>query len=80
MDANSEPDYIVVRAHPDLPAGFLPEKIEGLWLDMSGLPKDDEPIPVRGRYRIGSEAVAIPTGRFEQRDDGAVAEIYEVRP
>lgn len=74
----SEPDHVVLRAHPDLPVGFLPESAEGLWIDKSTLAPG--PLPVRGTYRIGSEAVAVPIGEFEYRDDGAVAEIYEVRP
>lgn len=68
----AEADYVVLRAHPDLPAGFLPERMEGLWLDKSLVP-----------FSIGhsgSVAVAVPIGEFEYRDDGAVAEIYEVRP
>ncbi|PZG16486.1 hypothetical protein C1I95_17595 [Micromonospora craterilacus] len=66
--AADEPDYVVVRPHPDLPAGFLPPDLDGRWFDRSAL-------------RLGSgTAVAVPSGRFEVRDDGAVAEVYEVRP
>jgi len=32
-----------------------------------------------GQFTSG-DGVAVPTGRFEVRDDGAVAEVYEVRP
>lgn len=69
----NEPDYIVVRPASDLPAGFLPDYWDGRWIDLEDLHRRRPAIDV-------GEAVAIPTGRFEVRDDGAVAEIYEVRP
>jgi hypothetical protein len=71
----TEPNYIVVRPAPDLPAGFLPEALNGIWFDLSQLPSD----PGLTGVRMGA-AVAVPSGRFEQREDGAVAEVYEVRP
>lgn len=65
------PDYVVIRAHPDLPPGFLPPQLDGRWYDRRDLPV---------RFGLGA-AVAVPAGRFEVRDhDGAVAEVYEVRP
>ena len=69
----SEPDYIVVRAAPDLPPGFLPRGLDGKWFDRATLPEQ------YGPYQWG-DAVAAATGRFETRDDGAVAEVFEVRP
>lgn len=71
----SEPNYVVVRPATDLPLGFLPESLDGTWFDVSQLP----PGPGLTGIRMGS-AVAVPTGRFEAREDGAVAEVYEVRP
>lgn len=68
----SPPDYVVLRPAPDLPAGFLPEYWDGLWIDYSVLLPNLH-VQIDG-------AVAVPSGRFEQRDDGAVAEVYEVRP
>lgn len=69
-------DYIVIRPAPDLPEGFLPASLDGIWYDRNT-------IPIRlGAYSgpgIG-EGVAVPAGRFEVRDDGAVAEVWEVRP
>ena len=71
-----KPDFIVVRAAPDLPAGVLPPGVDGRWYDRATMPvrrelfEDDPP----------SEVVAVATGRFEVRDDGAVAEVFEVRP
>lgn len=68
----SEPDYIVIRPAPDLPPGFLPAHLDGRWYDR-------EDIPWRAGYGP-NDAVAVPSGRFEVRDDGAVAEVYEIRP
>lgn len=69
----SAEDYIVVRPAPDLPPSFLPPGLDGKWVDRTMLPEDASP------YRWG-DAVAVATGRFEARDDGAVAEVFEVRP
>jgi hypothetical protein len=66
-------DLVVIRAAADLPAGFLPSQMEGRWYDVTGWR------PCRGPIGIGS-AVAVPLGRFEVSEDGAVAEVYEVRP
>ena len=69
-----EPDYVVIRASPDLPPGFLPERLDGMWFDRSTLPSRPEDVDLPG-------GVAVPSGRFEVRDyDGAVAEVWEVRP
>ena len=64
-------NYIVVRPATDLPPGFLPPEMDGRWFDVEQLP------PAWGDLGM---AVAVPSGRFEVRDDGAVAEVYEVRP
>ncbi|MGW4422554.1 hypothetical protein [Streptosporangium sp. NPDC004631] len=74
----SKPDYIVIRPSADLPDGFLPDRLNGRWFDraeMSIGPDDDGEMVAR----LGG-AVAVPAGRFESREDGAVAEVYEVRP
>lgn len=79
----SHPDYVVIRPAADLPPGFLPPELDGKWFDAATMPKRfGDP---RGNYVTESgvtvgEAVAIPSGRFEVRDDGAVAEVWEVRP
>jgi hypothetical protein len=70
----SEPDYIVVRPAADLPPGFLPSALDGKWFDREMV-----------KYAVSftaypGSAVAVPSGRFEVRDDGAVAEVWEVRP
>jgi hypothetical protein len=65
-----ETDYIVLRAGPGLPEGFLPPDVEGRWLDRTQVPM--------GRPEKPLLAVAVPTGRFEIREyDGAVAEVWE---
>ena len=76
----TEPDYIVVRAAPGLPEGFVPAHLEGRWYDRSQIPL--------GAVNVGAfeaaggtvgTAIAEPSGRFEVRDDGAVAEVWEIR-
>jgi hypothetical protein len=73
------PDYVVIRPAADLPAGFLPADLDGKWFDRSTLPT----WIVRDRTGLAKDAgpggVAVPAGRFEVRDDGAVAEVFEVQ-
>ena len=68
----NEPDYVVIRPAADLPEGFLPPSWDGKWFDRATLPETYAPITTGG--------VAVPSGRFEVREDGAVAEVWEVRP
>lgn len=71
------PRCIVVRAHPDLPAGFLPPEQEGRWYGEELLPLLDD----GDQFAWGGGAVAVRTDRFERRkDDGMTARVYEVRP
>jgi hypothetical protein len=70
--AGSESDYVVIRPAADLPEGFLPTSFDGLWIDRAQVPRV-------ATGELGT-AVAVATGRFEVRDDGAVAEVFEVRP
>lgn len=71
-----EPDYVVIRAAADLPPGAVPEGFEGRWLDRTQV----EPAPLVEPANVG-KATAVPTGRFEVREyDGAVAEVWEIRP
>lgn len=72
----TEPDYIVIRPAADLPSGFLPDRLDGMWFDRTCIPKLPTPHTGWGR----GEGVAVASGRFEVRDDGAVAEVWEVRP
>lgn len=74
------PDYVVLRHGPDVPDEYRSERREGQWLDRRDVPVR-APGP-RGPNATGiteSRAVAEPTGRFETRDDGAVAEVFEIR-
>lgn len=71
-------DYIVIRIHPDL-VGFVPEHLDGMWLDKTKEIFDPaiDPVPPDDGSIL---AVAVATGRFEVRSDGAVAEVYEFQP
>jgi hypothetical protein len=67
-----EPDYIVLRPGPGMTGG----QWDGTWIDRS---------QVTGTLRLthgaplaSATARARPTGRFEAREDGAVAEVWEV--
>jgi hypothetical protein len=76
----SEPDYIVIRPAADLPPGFLPDRENGRWYDRASMPQADTGTSLDALIKYGG-GVAVATGRFEVRDyDGAVAEVYEVRP
>jgi hypothetical protein len=69
------PNYIVIRPASDLPPGFLPPHLDGRWFDGNDIPHGFT------AQHNGTEAVVVPTGRFEVREsDGAVAEVYEMRP
>jgi hypothetical protein len=72
------PDCAVIRQSPDLPAGFLPPELDGLWLDIAELPT--HPLLSLSTGERFPGAVAIPTGRVEVRDDGAIAEVWELQP
>ncbi len=70
----ADPDYIVLRAYPDAPPGWMPRGLEGRWYDRAQFTEGLFP-------DSGYQAVAVAAGRFEVRDyDGAVAEVFEVRP
>jgi hypothetical protein len=71
----SEPDLVVIRPAPSLPPGFLPRGWDGLWLDRSQIPSE-----LLVRPGASGVATAVATGRFEVREDGAVAEVFEVQP
>ena len=50
--------------------------LEGFWYDRRDLFQR----AVGRGVACGAGAIAVPVGRFEFRDDGAVAEVFEVRP
>lgn len=78
----AEPDYVVVRRGPDIPDEWvLPDGLEGRWFDRATMPVRSP--SADGARRTGvsiGTAQAVPTGRFEYRDDGAVAEVWEIQP
>lgn len=74
-----EPGYLVVRAHPELPDGFLPPDWEGRWIERRDVPFG--PSADRPLAPGGGRGVAVAIDRYEMREsDGAVAQVYEVRP
>lgn len=75
LELVSEPDWIVFRPVADLPSGTIPADIDGWWVDRRGWPASGTLV-----HQSGFTAHFAPTGRFEMREDGAVAEVYEVRP
>lgn len=84
------PDYVVIRPALNLPEGFLSKYWDGRWLDRSDVPDAAERERIRRSLGVDVEpgksapptvdVVAVPTGRIEMREDGAVAEVWEVRP
>lgn len=66
VDWFHNPRYIVYRAAP----GFTYHR-EGAWEERSGISACTIPGGLAG-------ATARPTGRYETRDDGCWAEVYEV--
>lgn len=69
--------FAVIRPAPDLPAGFLPPDLNGRWIE---IPEWAADIPDDWPLAPGAAAVAVRTDRFERRDDGATARVFEVRP
>lgn len=70
------PDWIVIRPAASLRPGLL-EGLDGFWLDRRQLEDEDE----INRVIEGDAGIVVSvraSGRFETRDDGAVAEIFEV--
>jgi len=68
---NGEPDYVVIRLAPGMDPHQCPPGMDGRWYDLATV-------------RLGAEsavpaATATPTGRFEFREDGAVAEVWELK-
>ena len=62
----------VIRAGEGLPPDYLPPDLDGKWLEVP-----PGPLP-EFLHRTGT-AQAYATGRYEEREDGALAEVYEVR-
>jgi hypothetical protein len=74
----------VVRSSPLLPPEWMPADWEGRWFPMDRFGFDpSDPAPDEGKVTgpDGSVvAILVRTGRFERRDDGASALVYEFWP
>lgn len=66
----AECDFIVIRPTDTWPAGFFPPELDGMWIDLATHPT----------YRELGTNLATAAGRFEVRADGAVAEVWEIKP
>jgi len=69
--------YVVVRPSAGLPVDYLPDHLDGKWYDMEDIPMD---YGLRPAQPGQATVLARPTGRFEYREDGQAAEVYEVSP
>ena len=68
--------YIVLRAAPGMPPGWMPDRLDGMWYERSRLVGSYGSL-----HDIASgSAKGRATGRYECRDDGYLAEVYEVGP
>jgi hypothetical protein len=67
------PRFAVIRPSADLPEGFLPEHLDGKWVELG------DASDIQYGDWGGNSLVAVPTGRHETRDDGERAEVFEVR-
>lgn len=66
-----EPDYIVFRPSEEL-KGRVSKHYDGYWYDRNQIPMEMQP-ERPGNWNWGK---VHPSGKFETRDDGAVAEIW----
>lgn len=73
----TEADYVVLRPAPGISSASIGDYWFGRWLDLAHVPVVD------GR-RVAAMGIAQwtarPSGRFEYRDDGACAEVWEMGP
>ena len=78
-----QPAFVVLRAAPGVPPGWMPADLEGRWYYRTSFPVQSWPPPPQlgdDAYQPGY-AVIIPTTRVEHRDsDGAAAQVWEVHP
>lgn len=83
LDGMSPPsEYIVFRRTPPRQFGDADwpneDRWEGWWYRRVDVEGPAAPIPP-GTAGVWEYATATASGRFERRDDGALAEVYEVR-
>jgi hypothetical protein len=72
---SGEPDLIVFRHGPDMPEEYWSPAYEGVWFNRNTVPN----LSWLDAMTDTGDAYAEPTGRFEVREDGAVAEVWEIR-
>ncbi|GII76641.1 hypothetical protein Sru01_16230 [Sphaerisporangium rufum] len=65
----------MLRAADDLPPGLLSAPLGGLWIS-----KPPHLLLLAAEEKSNVFASCVPMRRFEVCEDGAVADIYEVRP
>jgi hypothetical protein len=76
--ASDRPLFVVWRAAPGVPPGWMPPSLEGRW---DYRPKPPDPMMKEPPPDPNVRAVAVRTSRIEHRDsDGASAEVWEVHP
>jgi hypothetical protein len=84
MELQQRPPFVVWRAAPGVPPGFMPPGMEGRWDDRppeQGVRFLGLTLPHERRGPAHDGAVAVRTSRIEHRDgDGASAEVWEVHP
>lgn len=66
--------WIVVRGDADMPPGVMPPGLDGKWQERARVPYLPPIVFEVGRY----SATPRPSGRVEIREDGAIAEVYEM--
>jgi hypothetical protein len=71
-----QPAFIVFRAARGVPPGWMPPDLEGRWYTREQV----FGAPEASLFSPPGAAVAIPTTRTEQRQDGAMAQVWEVHP
>lgn len=72
------PDYAVLRPGAGLPDGWLHDDVDGRWITRPSSPLY---VVLRAATELQfppEQGHASPTGRLEVRDDGAIAEVWEV--
>lgn len=72
-DTKPDPPFIVLRAQSGVPFGGHPG-YEGRWLVRAELEQNPDPYWASTMRTMQ----AFPTRRYEIREDGAVAQVYEI--
>jgi hypothetical protein len=70
--------YVVIRLTPAMRLLVRDGDLDGRWYGRALIAEHER--PDRGDVSLGPGIVATRTDRIEVRDDGAVAQVWEVRP